>query len=77
MNDIKFPIRINRYLYLQRHCSRRQADGFIERGLVKINGLKAQIGQQVNETDLVKVESEVQNLKKSFQYYLFNKPNQL
>jgi len=74
MEDVEFPIRINRYLYLQGHCSRRQADGFIERGLVKINGKPALMGQKVNETDNVVIESEVKNLKKNFEYYLYNKP---
>lgn len=74
MEDIQFPIRINRYLYLQGYCSRRQADGFIDRGFVTINGKPAEKGQKVSEKDIVEIESEVKNLKKSFEYYLYNKP---
>ena len=75
MDEITYPIRINRYLYLKGYCSRRQADGFIERGLVKVNGKKAVMGQKIeSEKDKVEVSKEVENLKKSFEYYIFNKP---
>lgn len=74
MEKITYPIRINRYLYLKGYCSRRQADQFIERGLVKINGEKAWKGQKVLEKDKVEVGKEIKNLKKTFEYYIFNKP---
>lgn len=74
MEDIIYPIRINRCLYLRGYCSRRQADGFIERGLVTVNGKRAEMGQKVMETDKIEVSAEVKNLKKSFEYYLYNKP---
>jgi len=74
MEEIEYPIRINRYLYLSGYCSRRQADKFIERGLVKINGKKAIMGQKVLEGEKVVVDDEVTNLKKSFEYYIYNKP---
>ena len=72
--EIEFPIRINRYLYKMGHCSRRQADDFIERGLVKINGKNAVIGQKVEKNDSVEIKKELQDLKKNFKYYIFNKP---
>lgn len=74
MENITYPIRINRYLYLKGFCSRRQADQFIEKGLVFINGKKATLGQKVEKIDKVEVKTELKNLKKSFKYYLFNKP---
>lgn len=74
MEEIKYPIRINRYLYLNGYCSRRQADKFIERGLIKVNGKKAVMGQKVEENDKVIVDDEVNDLKKSFEYYIYNKP---
>lgn len=73
-NEIIFPIRINRYLYLKNYCSRRQADILIEKGLIKINGNTAIIGQKVEQGDLVTVANSVKNLDKKYQYYIFNKP---
>lgn len=74
MEEIEYPIRINRYLYLKGYCSRRQADQFVEKGLVFVNGKKALLGQKIEEKDKVEVKNEVKNLKKTFEYYLFNKP---
>ncbi len=71
---IHYPIRINRYLLKKKICSRRQADRFIEQGLVYINGTPAVLGQQVNENDTVTVADKVSEIKKSFKYYLYNKP---
>jgi 23S rRNA pseudouridine2604 synthase len=48
MDEITYPIRLNRYLYLKNICSRRQADIYIEKGLIKINGIRAILGQKVN-----------------------------
>ena len=59
-------IRINKYLADQGLCSRREADTFIEKGKVFVNGKKATLGQQVNETDKV----EVNGLKDSPKLYL-------
>lgn len=74
MEHIEYPIRINRFLYLQNLCSRRQADKFIEQGLVLINGKKAVIGQKVNKGDKVQVAENIIEQKKHFKYYIFNKP---
>jgi 23S rRNA pseudouridine2604 synthase len=74
MEKIEYPIRINRFLYLNNVCSRRQADRFIEQGMILINGEKAVIGQKVNEDDKVEVADFVADQKKNFKYYIFNKP---
>jgi len=51
-NNISFPVRLNRYLYLQGFCSRREADRLIEKGLVKVNGLdKASRGLMLFSND--------------------------
>ncbi len=50
---IDFPIRINRYLYLKNICSRREADRFIEKGFILVNGKKAVLGQKLQKTDEV------------------------
>ena len=74
MDSIEYPIRLNRYLYLKNYCSRRQADIFIQKGFVKINGKKAVLGQKVNEKDIVEVGNQIQKQKENFVYYIFNKP---
>lgn len=72
--EIEYPIRLNRYLYLKNYCSRRQADAFIEKGLVKINGKKAILGQKINKEDVVEVHSIIEKKKENFVYFVFNKP---
>ena len=49
--DVKYPLRINKYLSFNDYCSRREADGLIKAGLVKINGRMAVLGDKVSETD--------------------------
>lgn len=71
---IEYPIRINRFLYLNNLCSRRQADKYIEQGLVKINGEVAVLGQKVNEGDKVEIAEEIETKKESFRYVAFYKP---
>lgn len=52
------PTRLNKYISESGLCSRREADRFIEQGNVFINGKRAQIGDQVNIGDLVKVNGQ-------------------
>ena len=72
--NVEYPIRINRFLYLNNICSRRQADKYIEQGLVLVNNEKAEIGQKIHEGDKVEIADELFDLKKNFRYYMFNKP---
>lgn len=48
-------MRLNKFISESGLCSRREADRFIENGLVLINGRKAVIGDQVNVGDRVRV----------------------
>lgn len=48
-------MRLNKFISESGLCSRREADKFIERGLVFINKRKASIGDQVNVGDRVRV----------------------
>jgi 23S rRNA pseudouridine2604 synthase len=48
-------IRLNKFISDSGFCSRREADRYIEQGLVFINGKKAIIGQKVEVGDTVKV----------------------
>ncbi|HOW60402.1 MAG TPA: pseudouridine synthase [Candidatus Moranbacteria bacterium] len=74
INKIDYPIRINRYLALHNYCSRREADGFITKGIVEINGKKARIGDKVYENDKVKVDLKVYRKVKEYVYLAYNKP---
>lgn len=74
MQEITYPIRINRYLALKNICSRREADALIEKGVVLVNGKKAKIGDKVNENDKVTVDSKDAGMMKKYVYFIFNKP---
>jgi 23S rRNA pseudouridine2604 synthase len=69
-NALIFPMRINKYLALKKYCTRREADVWIEKKLVYINGVHAVIGQQVNDGDKVTVRGR----QKKFSYIAYNKP---
>lgn len=69
--EAAYPIRINRYLALQKICSRREADQFIAEGKITLNGRTAKLGDKVQSTDKVEV-SKV--LGKEYVYLAYNKP---
>ena len=52
-------IRLNKYISESGICSRRDADRFIEQGLVFINGKRAKIGDRVLAGDSVKVNGQL------------------
>lgn len=64
-----FPMRINKYLAVNKFASRREADELISAGKVKINGKKAVLGDKVSETDQV----EVGETNKKYQYLAYYK----
>lgn len=66
-----YPMRINQYLALKGHSTRRGADELIEKGVVLINGKRAQLGDKVNETDTVDVRFRK---PQNYVYLAFNKP---
>ena len=70
MEEIKYPVRINKYLALQKICARREADELILQKKVKINDRVAVLGDKVLENDKVVVEK----LNKKLVYLAFNKP---
>jgi 23S rRNA pseudouridine2604 synthase len=73
MENIEYPVRLNRYLYLKNYCSRRQADIYIEKGLVKINDKKAVLGQKVQKGDVIEIDAQIEKKKENFVYFIFNK----
>ena len=74
MEEITYPIRINRYLFLKGYCSRRKADTLISEGKVHINNKVAVLGSQVQKTDKVSLAPDVRALPKGYSYYLYHKP---
>ncbi|MCL5795333.1 MAG: rRNA pseudouridine synthase [Patescibacteria group bacterium] len=74
MPEIIYPIRINKYLAKKNICSRRKADDFISRKLVKINGRTAVLGDKVQKEDRVELNSKVEKITQKFIYLAYNKP---
>lgn len=67
--------RLNKYISDSGFCSRREADRFIDDGLVTINGSRAVIGAKVLDGDVVKVGAKrVGNKAVKRVYIAFNKP---
>ncbi len=67
-----FPMRINKYLALKNYSTRRGADEMIEKKQVFLNGNLAQLGDKVNEKDVVEVR--FRGKQPTFVYYAYNKP---
>ncbi|MBG2802019.1 23S rRNA pseudouridine(2604) synthase RluF [Proteus sp. WDL240414] len=57
--DTNLSTRLNKYISESGICSRREADRYIEQGLVLINGKRAGIGDQVFAGDEVKVNGRL------------------
>ena len=72
--EIKYPIRINRYLALKGYATRRAADELISAGLVLINGKKAVLGDKVQETDKIDVLKDSRSHNKKLVYLAYYKP---
>ncbi|KAJ3189624.1 hypothetical protein HK101_008836 [Irineochytrium annulatum] len=56
------------------YCSRREADKLVDRGLVTINGVKAELGSQAEEGDDVRINGKPINEKRKHVYIALNKP---
>ena len=67
-----FPMRLNKYLAHKGLATRREADLLIEKRKVYINGALAQLGDKVQETDVVEVRGNAR--PKAYAYLAFNKP---
>jgi 23S rRNA pseudouridine2604 synthase len=63
-------MRINKYLAFKNYCTRREADTYVERGKVLINGKVALLGDKVNESDTV----EVKFAPRTYRYFAYHKP---
>jgi len=72
--DPNEPIRLNKFLANAGVCSRREADEFIQAGVVSVNGtVVTELGTKVLRTDEVKFHEDTVSLEKKV-YVLLNKP---
>lgn len=68
-------MRLQKYMSQAGICSRRKAEDFIQRGLVKVNGQVAEIGMQIDpENDTVEMQGQAIEEQKKQVYYKINKP---
>lgn len=67
-------IRINKFFTEHGICSRREADRLIESGVITINGQVAELGDQVEPTDVIAREGRVIPWGKANLYLKYHKP---
>ncbi len=67
-------IRLNKFMANAGLCSRREADLFIQQGLVKVNGeVATELGTKISHSDVVEFNEKVVTLERKC-YILLNKP---
>ncbi len=72
--DPNEPLRLNKYLANAGVCSRREADEFIQVGLIKVNGeVVKELGTKVKRADVVSFHDQPVTLEQKV-YVLLNKP---
>lgn len=72
--DPNEPVRLNKYLANAGVCSRREADEFIQAGVVSVNGtVVTELGTKVLRTDEIRFHDQPVTLEKKV-YVLLNKP---
>ena len=72
--DPNEPIRLNKFLANAGVCSRREADEFIQAGVVTVNGeVVTELGTKILRTDVVRFHDQPVSLEKKV-YVLLNKP---
>lgn len=68
-------MRLNKYISDTGLCSRREADKWIAKGRVTLNGKRAELGSRVNEGDEVRVDKRVIGAHRKRRVYIcLNKP---
>lgn len=68
------PIRISKRMAELGLCSRREADSFIEKGWVKVDGVPAVLGQKVLPTQKIELNQKVSKSQANQVTILLNKP---
>jgi len=64
-------MRINQYVAMKGHATRRGADELVQKGLVLVNSKRAKLGDKVSETDTVEVRFRG---PKAYIYLAYHKP---
>ena len=67
-------VRINKYLSERHYCSRREADRLIQAGKVFVNDRPAKLGDQILESDVVRVLGRDKRAAQNKIYLFLNKP---
>lgn len=74
VTDPDEQIRLNKFMANAGVCSRREADEFIQQGLVKVNGeVVTELGTKIKHSDVVEYDDKVVTLQSKC-YILLNKP---
>ena len=67
-------MRINKFLALNLNISRREADKYIQKKEIKINGNYAKLGEILVDNDVVSYKNHIINPVNNHEYYKFYKP---
>ena len=67
-------VRLNKRMAELGLCSRREADDWIERGWVRVNGKPAEMGQPVSPADRIEVSQQAEHQQRQQVTILINKP---
>jgi 23S rRNA pseudouridine2604 synthase len=67
-------VRLNKHISESGVCSRREADAWIAAGRVTVNGLRGELGTQVNAGDAVLVDGQPLPVRRAAVYLALNKP---
>ena len=74
LSDPNEPIRLNRFLANAGVCSRREADKFIQAGVVRVNDvIITELGTKISRMDTVMFHDQVVNIESKI-YIVLNKP---
>lgn len=66
--------RLNKYLALQLGISRREADEYIEKGRVRVNGESVALGSRISTNDRVEVDGKELGERMEYSYLALHKP---
>lgn len=66
--------RLNKYIAYHLGISRREADSYINKGAVLVNGIKAELGARVDDKDIVTVHGTIVTKKSNYTYIVLHKP---
>lgn len=72
--DQNEPQRLSKRMAQLGLCSRREADGYIEQGWVKVNGVTAVLGQKVIDSDRIDLDRQAHRQQAERVTILLNKP---